>query len=75
MEKELKKLTNAREVMEAFLAGKRLIWNGYGNDAGGEDYLYLEDTGYIAEEDGAGAKSFRVDFTWRGEEPNWRVLE
>ena len=71
----MKKLYNAKEVFEAFLAGHKLIWRGYGHDEQGEMYLYLADEGYIAEEDGAGAKADRIDITWRGEDPNWRILE
>lgn len=72
---ELKKLDNAKEVMEAFLAGHKLIWRGYGDNEVGDMYLYLEETGYIAEEDGAGVKSNRLDLCFRGEDPNWRILE
>lgn len=71
----MKKLDSAKEVMEAFLAGHKLIWKGYGNDESGQYYLYLEEIGYIAEEDGAEAKPDRVDFTWRGKDPNWRILD
>lgn len=63
---------NAREIMEAFLAGKKLINKNY-KDENGEFYLYLESTGYIAEEDGAGAKSHRVPMFH--EDSEYRVIE
>jgi len=65
----MKKLKTAKEVMEAFLLGKKLFLIGYGNDETGEMYLYLKEGGYIVEEDGAGAKADRIDFTWREEDP------
>ena len=71
----MKKLDNAKEVMEAFLAGHRLIWKGYGDDETGQMYLYLDESGCIAEEDGGGVKPHRLDFCWRGEDPEWRILE
>ena len=46
------------DVTRAFLDGKKLINSSY-HDKTGEMYLYLEKSGYIAE-DGAGAKSYRV---------------
>ncbi len=75
MVKELKKLYNAKEVMEALLAGHKLIWKGYGDDESGDMYIYLHEDGYLAEEDGAGLKGDRLDLVFRGEEPNWRILE
>lgn len=74
-EKKLIKLKNPGEVMKALLAGHKLIWNGYGHDESGDCYLYLSDTGYLCEEDGAGLKADRLDITFRNEDPNWRILE
>lgn len=67
----MKYLETPREVMEAFLAGKNLQNDLYQ----GEDiYLYLDtDTGFICEEDGAGAKSDRVPITMRNSEKWWIV--
>lgn len=75
VKEKLTKLDNAKEVLEALLAGHKLIWRGYGDDESGDMYIYLEGPGYLAEEDGAGLKSDRLDLTWRGEDPNWRILE
>ncbi len=72
---KLKKLENAKEVMEAFLAGYKLINNGYGGDESGDLYLYLGKSGYIHEEDKATAKMDYIgDLSFRGEDPNWRIL-
>lgn len=65
----MKYLDNPKEVMEAFLAGKNLQNDLY---QGQDVYLYLEIvTGYICEEDGAGAKSDRVPITMRNDEKWW----
>lgn len=68
-------LETAREVMEALLAGEKLIWKGYGDSADGETYIYLSKSGYLSEEDGAGLKADRLDLTYRGEDPDWRIIK
>jgi len=74
--KNLTQLENAKQVMQALLSGHKLIWKGYGDDERGDMYLYLDlESGYLCEEDGAGLKSNRIDLTFRGENPNWRILE
>jgi hypothetical protein len=68
----MKKLDSPKEVMEAFLAGHKLQNTNYKAD---DNWLYLEPLGgYIAEEDGAGAKSDRVPICMRGGE-EWWILE
>lgn len=65
-------LLNPKQVMEAFLAGYKLInskyCNGWNNDLTKEPehYLYLDEGGYIAEEDGATAKGDRIPISMRG---------
>ncbi len=72
-------LLNPKQVMEAFLAGERLInskyCNGWDNDLSKEPehYLYLDDGGYIAEEDGATAKGDRIPISFRGNE-RWFII-
>jgi hypothetical protein len=72
------KLHNAKEVMESFLNGLCIIHTDYGLKVNGSEktydgdiYLYLSDTGYISEEDGATVKhnriapiAFRSDIEW-----------
>lgn len=65
----MKYLESPREVMEAFLAGKKLQNDLYWGDG---HWLYLDVySGYICEEDGAGAKSGRVPITMRYDEKWW----
>lgn len=66
------KLHSAKEVFEAFLAGKRLQNKHY---KGEEIWLYLSEAGFICEEDGAGAKGHRVDLLWRDGDPEWETIE
>ena len=68
-------LHSAREVMQALLAGGRLINRYYGDPSDDEQYLYLDEAGYLCEEDGASAKAHRTNhFCWRGDDPQWRLL-
>jgi hypothetical protein len=73
--KGVKDLTTPKEVMESFLNGDKLINSIYGGEFGPivapEVYLYLNEAGFICEEDGAGAKAFRVPITMRDEERWW----
>lgn len=65
----MKYLDSPKEVMDAFLAGKKLQNDLYYGDG---QWLYLDtDSGYICEEDGAGAKSDRVPITMRNGEKWW----
>lgn len=66
------KLETPKEVMEAFLRGEKLVHKDYGK-TDPEHWLYLSETGYICEEDGAGAKPHRVPITFR-EDPEWETL-
>jgi Fe-S oxidoreductase len=72
-------LLTPKQVMEAFLSGNKLInskyCNGWGNDLSKEPehYLYLDESGYIAEEDGATAKNDRIPLSMRGEE-RWFII-
>lgn len=68
------KLETDADVMRAFLDGKKLINSSY-HDKTGEMYLYLEKSGYIAEEDGAGAKSYRVPLPMHTENDWWEMIE
>jgi hypothetical protein len=68
------KLENPRQVMGALLGGLKLVWSGYGDDESGDCYIYLSESGYLCEEDGAGLKANRIDLTFRGNNPNWRIL-
>lgn len=69
-----KKLSTAKEVMQAFLDGERLT-NKHYRDSTGEMWLYLSEYGDICEEDGAGAKAHRCNhFDFRGEDPEWCTL-
>lgn len=72
--KNLVQLENPKQVMQALLGGHKLIWSGYGDDESGDTYLYLEESGFLCEEDGAGLKADRIDLTFRGKDPNWRIL-
>lgn len=67
-------LATAKQVMQALLAGHKLIWKGYGDDESGDHYIYLDESGFLCEEDGAGLKGSRLDLVFRGEDPNWRIL-
>jgi len=80
LHKDIKiELLNPKQVMEAFLAGYKLInsdyCNGWGNDLTQEPehYLYLDESGYIAEEDGATAKQDRIPISFRGNK-RWFVI-
>lgn len=73
-------LLTSKQIMEAFLAGEKLAheeyYNGYSNDLTKdcEHYLYLDESGFICEEDGAGAKSDRVaQITMRHNKKWWIV--
>lgn len=69
------RLHSPREVMLAFLAGAKLQNKHYRDDTG-EYHLYLDRrSGYLCEEDGAGAKVHRVDhFSYRDDDPEWDVI-
>ncbi len=68
-------LHSPREVMLAFLAGGRLVHAQYGADDDDGLWLELGPDGHICEEDGAGAKSHRVNcFSWRESDPKWQLL-
>jgi hypothetical protein len=54
--------------MLAFLAGERLSNTLYCSEG---IWLYLDDSGYICEEDGAGAKPHRVPIIFHNEETWW----
>lgn len=70
------KLETAREVMEAFLAGKKLVNKNYGlGDPIHDMYLYLSEFGWICEEDGAGAKANRVPMVGNYDENQWETIE
>ena len=73
-------LFTPKQVMQAFLAGEKLAHNyycnGWQNDLSkeAEHYLYLSDSGYICEEDGAQAKTDRVlQINMRNDERWWIV--
>lgn len=68
------RLNTTREVMQALLDGHRLVHNAYGESEDGEMYLYLSESGYICEEDGAGAKAHRVPLCGNLYDPGWRIL-
>lgn len=72
---KLKELYNSAEVMKAFLDGKRLVNTVYGKSEPDSMWLYLEKTGYIAEEDGAGAKADRVPILMRNNEKWFEIVE
>ena len=72
-------LENARDIMQAFLDGERLVHSNYGVidipggglEDDGEMWLYLSKSGYICEEDGASVKHHRIspialrgDYKW-----------
>lgn len=62
-------LMTPKQVMEAFLAGHRLGNSAYDTE---EMWLYLDDvSGYICEEDGAGAKANRLPIGMRNNEKWW----
>lgn len=65
-------LQTPKQVMQAFLSGLRLQ-NTYYNDPDKENYLYLDESGFICEEDGAGAKRDRVPITMRSGEKWWVI--
>lgn len=69
------KLHTSREVMQAFLDGYKLINSEYGSNRDGEMFLYMAETGCIAEEDGAGAKAFRVPILMRTTQDWWEILD
>jgi hypothetical protein len=67
---EVKKyLGTTKEIMLAFLEGKRLQNSEYCSD--GDVWLYLDDSGFICEEDGAGTKGARVPILMRNNERWW----
>ena len=81
--RNLQKLHNAKEVMEALLNGKRVVHTGYGIidmpcgglEDDGEMWLYLNDRGFISEEDGAGVKSHRLaPLAFRDEKTEWYMV-
>ena len=67
------KLETSAQVMRAFLSGHKLINSSY-YDKDGDFYLYLSDSGQICEEDGAGAKAFRVPICMRNFDDWWAIL-
>jgi hypothetical protein len=68
---EKKFLETSKEVMQAFLAGECLQNTNY---QGADNYLYLDESGHIVEEDGAGAKEGRLPIAMRNDE-KWWILE
>lgn len=78
MEKKIE-LHNPKQVMEALLAGHKVsnteYFNGWGNDIEKEPehYLYLDENGYIVEEDGATAKNGRIPIAMRSDVRWWIV--
>jgi hypothetical protein len=65
----MKYLESPKQIMEAFLSGKKLQNDEY---QGIDYYLYLDmDTGFICEEDGAGAKAHRAPMCMRNDEKWW----
>lgn len=78
MKKQLE-LLNPKQVMEAFLSGHKLsntkYFNGWGNDLEKEveHYLYMDESGYICEEDGATAKNDRIPISMRNDEQWWII--
>jgi hypothetical protein len=68
-------LHSPREVMIALLSGGRLVHAKYGSTEGDEQWLEMGEDGHICEEDGAGAKTHRVNFfSWRETDPQWQLL-
>ena len=68
IKKERIYLHTSRDIMLALLEGEKLANSQYDVDG---MYLYLEEDGYIAEEDGAGAKACRVPITMRNGTKWW----
>jgi hypothetical protein len=69
MSDDRKYLENPKEIMLALLNGKRLQNSEYCSDS--DVWLYLDDSGFICEEDGAGAKSHRFPILMRNGERWW----
>ena len=71
---KLIKLETPKDVMLAFLCGKKLVNSCYGVGNADYQYLFLSESGYICEEDHAGAKNDRVPIAMRNCEW-WASLE
>lgn len=66
-------LETPKQVMQAFLSGEKLQNDIYKDDCG-DIYLYMDENGFICEEDGAGAKSDRCPITMRND-TKWRIIK
>jgi hypothetical protein len=69
MSEEKKYLDSPKEIMLALLNGDRLQNSNYCHDS--DVWIYLDDSGFICEEDGAGAKAQRVPILMRNGEKWW----
>jgi hypothetical protein len=68
------KLKTPKEVMRAFLEGRKIINFLYPSSVTGDFYLYLSCAGFICEEDGATVKECNIDFSFRGNDPEWETV-
>ncbi len=66
-------LESPKQVMQAFLAGEKLNNSLYFGADGNDIYLYMNEAGYLCEEDGAGAKQDRLPIAMRNDEKWWTV--
>lgn len=68
-------LKTPKDVMIAFLNGHKLVNSKYNPDCSQDHFLYLDENGWIAEEDGATAKTDRVPMAMRMDEQWWIYKE